>query len=115
MEDDVSVGGAVCRLLQRRGYQVVESRNGRQALTLLTDSDQAVDLVISDIVMPEMSGLELRDRLRTTRPAVPVLLMSGYSQEAITRLGNHESLGPLIEKPFTVDELLENVRSVLNG
>ncbi|MGH7498624.1 MAG: PAS domain-containing protein [Gemmatimonadales bacterium] len=115
VEDDGAVRSAVCRLLERRGYRVVESMNGRQALAALRENDDPVDLVISDIVMPEMSGLELRDRLREIRPAVPVLLMSGYSQEAITRLGNDESLGPLIEKPFTVDSLLENVRSVLNG
>jgi PAS domain S-box-containing protein len=115
VEDDSAVRSSVCRLLARRGYHVMESRDGQQALALLAESERAVDLVISDIVMPEMSGLELRDRLKELRPAVPVLLMSGYSQEAITRLGNHESLGPLIEKPFTVDSLLENVRSVLNG
>jgi two-component system cell cycle sensor histidine kinase/response regulator CckA len=115
VEDDSAVRSSVCRLLERRGYEVMASRNGQQALALLAESEQAVDLVISDIVMPEMSGLELRDRLKTLMPAVPVLLMSGYSQEAITRLGNHESLGPLIEKPFTVASLLENVRSVLHG
>jgi CheY-like chemotaxis protein len=115
VEDDGAVRSAVCRVLERRGYTVMESHNGEQALARLTDASQTVDLVISDIVMPEMSGLELRDRLRMMRPSVPVLLMSGYSQEAITRLGNRESLGPLIEKPFTVDGLLENVRSVLHG
>jgi PAS domain S-box-containing protein len=115
VEDDAAVRNAVCRVLERRGYAVMQSHNGEQALTALASVSETVDLVISDIVMPEMSGLELRDRLRVMRPTVPVLLMSGYSQEAITRLGNRESLGPLIEKPFTVDALLENVRSVLHG
>ena len=62
--------------------------------------------MISDMVMPEMSGLELRQHLSATRPSLPLLLMSGYSQEAITRLGNHGSPGPIIEKPFTVQGLL---------
>ncbi len=115
VEDDGAVRSAVCRVLERRGYAVMESHNGEQAIAKLTDATQTVDLVISDIVMPEMSGLELRDRLRVMRPSVPVLLMSGYSQEAITRLGNRESLGPLIEKPFTVNGLLENVRSMLRA
>jgi CheY-like chemotaxis protein len=115
VEDDATVRSAIRRVLERRGYDVLESWNGEQALATLAEARGSVDLVISDIVMPEMSGLELRDRLKEFQPAVPVLLMSGYSQEAITRLGNHESLGPLIEKPFTVDRLLENVRSVLHG
>ena len=115
VEDDAAVRCAVRRVLERRGYDVLESWNGDHALAALARARGSVDLVISDIVMPEMSGLELRDRMKEIQPAVPVLLMSGYSQEAITRLGNHESLGPLIEKPFTVDGLLENVRSVLRG
>ncbi len=115
VEDDASVRSAVCRLLERRGYGVLASSNGRDALAMLAETDQSVDLVISDIVMPEMSGLELRDELKGLRPTVPVLLMSGYSEEAITRLGNRESLGPLIVKPFTVEGLLNNIRSVLHG
>jgi Response regulator containing CheY-like receiver, AAA-type ATPase, and DNA-binding domains len=63
--------------------------------------------------MPEMSGMELRQQLQATRPGLPVLLMSGYSEEAITRLGSHGTPGPLIEKPFTVQGLLAQVRRVL--
>jgi two-component system cell cycle sensor histidine kinase/response regulator CckA len=115
VEDDTAVRGAVCRVLKRCGYDVVDFQSGEQAIATLADAPQSVDLVISDIVMPEMSGLELRERLREIQPPVPVLLMTGYSQEVITRLSNRESLGPLIEKPFTVDGLLEHVRSVLDG
>ncbi len=113
VEDDIAVRNVVRRLLERHGYRVVDVPTGGQALTTLADSALAVDLVISDIVMPEMSGLELRERLRTLRPGLPLLLMSGYSQEAITRLGNPASLGPLVEKPFTAQAILESVRRVL--
>ena len=115
VEDDAAVRNAVCRVLEKRGYEVLESWNGEQALAALAGAQGSVDLVISDIVMPRMSGLELRDRLKEIQPEVPVLLMSGYSQEVITRLGNQESLGPLIEKPFTMSGLLENVGSVPRG
>jgi two-component system cell cycle sensor histidine kinase/response regulator CckA len=115
VEDDVAVRDVVSRLLGRHGYRVREVPNGAQALTTLADSSVAIDLVISDIVMPEMSGLELRERLRTIRPGLPLLLMSGYSQEAITRLGNPASLGPLVEKPFTVQGILEKVEQVLRS
>ena len=115
VEDDVAVRDVVSRLLQRHGYRVREVPNGAQALTTLADSSVAIDLVISDIVMPEMSGLELRDRLGTIRPGLPLLLMSGYSEEAITRLGNPATVGPLVEKPFTVQGILEKVEQVLRN
>jgi two-component system cell cycle sensor histidine kinase/response regulator CckA len=67
------------------------------------------------MMMPEMSGLDLRHRLRALRPGLPVLLMSGYSEEAIGRLGNHGSLEPVIEKPFTVEGLLQKVQRALRG
>jgi two-component system cell cycle sensor histidine kinase/response regulator CckA len=113
VEDDVAVRNVVRRLLERHGYKVLEVPNGSQALTTIADPTPAIDLVISDIVMPEMSGLELRERLRTIRPTLPLLLMSGYSQEAITRLGNPASVGPMVEKPFTARSILESVRRVL--
>lgn len=62
-----------------------------------------------------MSGVELRERIRAIRPALPVLLMSGYSEEAITRLGNDAAIGPVIEKPFTVQGILRKVREVLGA
>jgi nitrogen-specific signal transduction histidine kinase/CheY-like chemotaxis protein len=111
VEDDVAVRSSVRRLLERHDYRVLEAPCGSQALIVLAES--AVDLVISDMVMPEMSGLELRQRLRELRPNLPVLLMSGYSEEAITRLGSPGSLGPLLEKPFTVQGILRKVRDAL--
>jgi two-component system, cell cycle sensor histidine kinase and response regulator CckA len=113
VEDDVAVRSSIRRVLDRHGYRVFESPTGGHAITAVTDPTLTIDLVISDMVMPEMSGLELRQRLSATRPSLPLLLMSGYSQEAITRLGNHGSPGPIIEKPFTVQGLLGKVREVL--
>jgi two-component system, cell cycle sensor histidine kinase and response regulator CckA len=115
VEDDVAVRTSVRRLLERYGYQVLEAPGGNQALTAIAESARVIDLVISDMVMPEMSGLELRERLRDLRPALPVLLMSGYSEEAITRMGSPGSLGPLIEKPFTVQGILQKVKEALSG
>jgi CheY-like chemotaxis protein len=113
VEDDVAVRTSVRRLLERHGYNVLEAPSGKQALAAITESGQVIDLVISDMVMPEMSGLELRQRLRSVRPDLPMLLMSGYSAEAITRLGSQELLGPTIEKPFTVQGLLAKIRDAL--
>ena len=65
--------------------------------------------------MPGMTGIELRRVVHGIEPAIPVLMMSGYSREAITRLASHEVLGPMIEKPFTVDGLLRKIDEVLDG
>jgi two-component system cell cycle sensor histidine kinase/response regulator CckA len=113
VEDDVAVRSSIHRVLGRHGYCVIEAPTGEEAIAAVADPALTIDLVISDMVMPEMNGLELRKRLRTTRTSLPVLLMSGYSEEAIIRLGNHGSLGPIIEKPFTVQRLLGKVRDVL--
>jgi two-component system cell cycle sensor histidine kinase/response regulator CckA len=113
VEDDVAVRTSVRRLLERHGYHVLEAPSGKEALATVTESAEVIDLVVSDMVMPEMSGLELRQRLRAVRPDLPMLLMSGYSEEAITRLGSQESLGPMIEKPFTVQGLLDKIRDAL--
>jgi len=114
VEDDLAVRAAVRRVLERYGYRVLEASNGEQALAVMADSSPEIDLVLSDMVMPEMSGLDLRERLRAIRPALPVLLMSGYSEEAITRLGRQGPSGPLIQKPFTVNGLLDKVRLTLS-
>ena len=115
VEDDVAVRSAVRRLLERHGYCVLEASSGADALVILAESPRAVDLVISDMVMPEMSGLQLRQHLRKLRPSLPVLLMSGYTEEAITRLGSAGPLPSLIEKPFTVDGILGKVRNLLSA
>jgi len=114
VEDDVTVRGAVRRVLERRGYRVLETPNAGEALATAANPDEAIDLVISDMVMPGMSGLELRQRLHAQRPGLGVLLMSGYSEEAITRLGSPGGTGPLIEKPFTVQGILDKVEDMLS-
>jgi len=115
VEDDTAVRASVRRILERRGYRVLEAPNAAEAIVATAKPTQVIDLVISDMVMPGMSGLELRQRLRELRPALPVLLMSGYSEEAITRLGGSEPPRPLIEKPFTVQGILALVHDVLTA
>jgi CheY-like chemotaxis protein len=115
VEDDAAVRNAVRRLLERHRYEVLEAANGGDALVVLAESPRPVDLVISDMVMPEMSGLQLRHQLRKLRPSLPVLLMSGYTEEAITRLAASGPLPTLIEKPFTVDGILAKVRDLLGA
>ena len=115
VEDDVAVRGSVRRMLERHRIEVVDTPSADLAVVAVAESPETFDLVISDMVMPGLSGLGLRERLRAIRPTLPVLLMSGYSEEAITRLGKDSSIGPLIEKPFSVDGMIRKVRDTLAG
>ena len=113
VEDEPSVRLAASRLLTRCGYQVREAVNGEDALTRFDGELESIDLVLTDLVMPHMGGIELVQRLRARRPAIRALFMSGYSEEALTGAGH--SLGALIQKPFTVAGLTLAVRKALDG
>jgi signal transduction histidine kinase/ActR/RegA family two-component response regulator len=115
VEDDTSVRRLVERVLKSRGYDVLAAEDGGDALKLASDVQLAVDLVLTDIVMPQMSGRELVEALQTGRPALRVLYMSGYTDDEIVRRGlKHPGLS-FIQKPFTADNLAMQVRKVLDA
>ena len=113
VEDERPVRSAVRRLLERHGYKVLEAANGQDALALVTARGTEINLVLSDMVMPGMGGSELAGRVRTLAPTLPVLLMTGYTEEAITRAGDRPFEEQIIEKPFTLHTMLEKVNSAL--
>ncbi len=113
VEDDVPVRTSIRRVLERRGFTVMEAESGAEVVSLISTPGHGIDLVISDMVMPGMTGIELRSAVHRIDPGIPMLMMSGYSHEAITRLANREVLGPMIEKPFTVEGLLQKIEDVL--
>jgi len=113
VEDDRTVRDQIARALSELGYEVIEARNGVDALTVLESYAAPVDLVLSDIVMPEMSGTELAGRLREWYPRLRVLFMSGYSANAIAANGLTDG-EQLLEKPFELAELARRVRDVLD-
>ncbi|MDX8151068.1 response regulator [Patulibacter brassicae] len=112
VEDEPSGRQIARRILERAGYQVVATENGARALEVVRDPDQALDLVLTDVIMPGMLGTELAERVVELRPGTRVLLMSGYSDELVARPpdGQHH---PLIEKPFDATGLLTRIRGVL--
>jgi PAS domain S-box-containing protein len=114
VEDEKSVRNLVERVLKSRGYDVLAAEDCRNALELASDVDLAVDLVLTDIVMPEMSGRELVEALHTGRPALRVLYMSGYTDDEILRRGLNDSGMSFIQKPFTAENLAMQVRKVLD-
>ena len=113
VEDDPLVRSTVRRLLERHEYQVLEASNGQDALALVTVRHGEIDLVLSDMVMPGMGGTELAVRVRTLSPLLPVLLMTGYTEEAITRAGERPLDEQIIEKPFTLNTMLEKIQIAL--
>jgi two-component system cell cycle sensor histidine kinase/response regulator CckA len=113
VEDEPPVRSTVRRLLERHGYQVLEASNGHDALSLIAARGSEIQLVVSDMVMPGMGGMELASRLRAISPRIPVLLMTGYTEEAIARTGDRPHDGLIIEKPFSQHTMLEKVRGAL--
>jgi PAS domain S-box-containing protein len=114
VEDENAVRSSARRLLERHGYTVLEARHGADALRIVEETDREVDLVVTDLVMPEMGGRELVERLRTRRPALKVLFMSGYTEKAITTDGLMPPRTGFVEKPFTMEQLLRRLRELLD-
>jgi CheY-like chemotaxis protein len=115
VEDDSSVRNLVERVLKSRGYNVLSAQHGSAALKLASDRDRAVDLVLTDIVMPAMSGRQLVEALQVERPRLRVIYMSGYTDDEVLRRGLHDPSTSFIQKPFTADNLATQVRKVLDA
>jgi two-component system cell cycle sensor histidine kinase/response regulator CckA len=114
VEDDDAVRAVARRILARQGYTLLEARTGGEALAILEARAAPVDLVLSDMVMPGMSGAELADHLHGLQPGLRILLMSGYSRHAATQLARFEPGTGYIEKPFTPQRLATRVRELLD-
>jgi PAS domain S-box-containing protein len=114
VEDEAAVRSSARRLLERQGYTVLEARHGADALRIVEESGRHVDLVVTDLVMPEMGGKELAERLRAHRPALKVLFMSGYTEKAIAAGGVMPPHTGFVEKPFTVEQLMRRLREILD-
>ena len=114
VEDEAAVRTSARRLLEQHGYTVIEARHGAEALRIMEDGRQ-VDLVLTDIVMPEMGGRELVERLRARHPAMKVLFMSGYSERAVTQDGIMPPGTGFVEKPFTLEQLTRRTREILDS
>lgn len=109
VDDENSVRRFAVRVLEREGYAVVEARDGVEALELLKQVDVSIEVVVSDIVMPRLNGVELMQALAVSRPDLPVILMSGYANAALAELGIAAPCA-IIPKPFPSERLLEEVR-----
>ncbi len=115
VEDDQQVRHFVITALQSLGYNVLQAVNGQEALKLFKDSDKKIDLVLTDLVMPKMGGLELSENVKNLHIDVKFLFASGYSHHHIIHNGPVDREYKYIEKPYTIEELAQQVRNVLTS
>jgi PAS domain S-box-containing protein len=113
VEDDKAVRHMAQEILQLNGYKVLDASNGKEAIRVTEEYSGDIDLMISDVVMPQIGGRELAETLSLTRPRMRVLYMSGYTDDAIVHHGVLDGLAAFLEKPFTPDALALKVREVL--
>ncbi|MCB2216334.1 PAS domain S-box protein [Desulfofustis glycolicus] len=113
-EDDLNLRAMVETVLQKHGYTVLPAADGRQAAELAQSYPGRIDLLLTDVVMPEMNGRQLYERLAGQYPSIKALYMSGYTAEVLTDEGALDHRTELVQKPFSVMDLLARVRATLD-
>jgi signal transduction histidine kinase/CheY-like chemotaxis protein len=114
VEDQPMVRNVARRILERNGFEVLEATNGREALSLGEHKKEKPDLLLTDVVMPEVGGRALADSLRERHPSLRVLFMSGYTEDHLETTDLEAPFTGFIQKPFTVNALLGAVQELLN-
>jgi signal transduction histidine kinase/ActR/RegA family two-component response regulator len=115
VEDEDEVRIVAREILRRYGYDVLDARNAGEALLTCERFDEPIHLLLTDVIMPQMSGRELAERLAPTRPEMKVLFMSGYTENAIVHHGILDSGVAYLQKPLVPDALARRVRAVLDA
>ena len=113
VEDEDMVRNLTRSILSQAGYTVLEARNGREALEAIGAFPGAVDLLLTDVIMPEMGGVELGRRVAALFPGIAVIFVSGYSEDSLGRQGVLEKGINFLRKPFSASDLLSKIREVL--
>lgn len=114
VEDEELVREVTKEMLECGGYHVIEARNGNEALRLCSQTEMRIDLVLTDVVMPEMGGRELAESLVRIRPALSILFTSGYTDDFVTRDYFLDSNVNFIQKPFSLGQLISKIQAALN-
>lgn len=117
VDDEPQVVNLVREMLVREQYTVLGASGGAEALELIkANADKHIDLLLTDIVMPELNGRELADKIKALRPGVRVLYMSGFMKETILKYYGISIVGiPFLQKPFSRDTLRRKIRDVLDA
>jgi hypothetical protein len=114
VEDEALVRSVACRILGDHGYEVLAATDAATALRICQDLDRPIDLLLTDVVMPGLSGPELVEQVRALRPGIPTLFMSGYPGDVLLRRSPTTGT-EVVGKPFTATTLLEKVRSAVGS
>jgi DNA-binding response OmpR family regulator len=114
VEDDEQVRKVVSGVLSRNGYRVLQAPGGKEALAIVDEFEDPIDLLLTDLVLPKMSGVELAAKVQARRANLRVLCMSGYTDESAYVSGLLEAGVAFLQKPLTPDSLLRKVREVLS-
>ena len=115
VEDEEGVRELVRKILVEHGHAVLTARHGRDALLLAERYERPIDLLVTDVVMPEMGGGELVERLTDLRPDLKVLYISGYTNDEVLRRGIQGARTSFLHKPFTTEGLMQRVREAIEG
>lgn len=113
VEDEQMVRDLATTILREYGYTVLTAANGLEGLRICEDSTQAIDVLVTDVVIPEMNGRQLAEAAAQLRPDMKVIYMSGYTDDSVVRHGGLEGDATFIQKPFLPDALVLSVREVL--
>jgi two-component system cell cycle sensor histidine kinase/response regulator CckA len=115
VEDQIEARSVICETLRRRGYTVIEAINGPDAIVRGRQPEVAIDVMLTDVVMPGMGGRRVAEVIRATRPHLKVVYMSGYTDSAIVDHGILEPGVTFVQKPFATETLLRKIREVLDN
>ncbi len=115
VEDEPALRQLAVLMIGRLGYQVIDTANGDEALQQVLEKGVRPDVVLTDVVIPGMSGPELVDRLRETLPDVKIIYMSGYTDDAISKDGVVDPGLNFLQKPFTMSALATTIRTALDN
>lgn len=113
VEDETAVREVTREALEMGGYRVLEAGGAEEAAVIVNDRSREIDLLLTDVVMPGMSGTELARQLNESRPALVTIFMTGYVDSKILRIATQGALQSHIQKPFTIDDLLSCVAEAL--
>ncbi len=115
VDDEPFIRGLVLDTLRPLGYRLLEAANGREALQISRSTEWEIDLLLTDIVMPEMNGIDLANAIRESRPEIKVIYASGYADSAIFIREMTDEKTDFLQKPITPKKLMRKLKTVLAG
>jgi CheY-like chemotaxis protein len=114
VEDDLGVRTVISRTLVRLGYKVLAAEGGKEAIEMIREYEGRIDLLLTDLMMPGMNGIEVGAEVARSRPGIPIFYMSGYTDQELVRRGLLDPSSHFLQKPFSPQELGRRVREVLD-